>query len=235
MSHPLPAQDEAYARLFLWEGDAGWERSETVLDVLRAAQTVTGIAKMAGVTRRTVQRRGIAAGTFRAVEFIAETRARRACLHFTERGFNPRAMPLVYLPNTRPPIMLRGRNVITLIRDMAESRDAESKDRAVLVDRSGATRKHFQRSAGASKRYRAPGGKIVAIPAGSRDATPAELRRRVFHDLKGGRIAANRLCLLLGVSRSGFYKWLKGLTQYQRDLVKQQLKHPHLPPVGGPA
>lgn len=231
MPQLLSDHEEDLARHILQDGRPGLVRFVSVADVLKAAQSVTAIAKMAGVDRRTVQRHRITAGTWEAVDYIRNVRDSRSLRHYTENGYNPKATPLFHQAGFRPPVMLKGKNVINEIQRLAGSRDFPAREPRVIVDRSGANSRRFQMQKGKTKRFRNEARAAVrAIPPGAPTATPEELKRSVYYQMKDGRLSVKWLCSYLKISRAGFYKWLGGLTVENRELVKQQLRNPHRRP-----
>ena len=92
MSHLHSRTRQRIAELFRVGGYRGGISEAELIDGLA---TVKGIARLAGVDRKTVQRKQIRPFTWAAVEFIRRQRLRAAWRHADAKGFNPSHLPLV--------------------------------------------------------------------------------------------------------------------------------------------
>ncbi len=192
------------------EADPSLVWSVSRAEIMRAVQTVGGIAKLAKVDRKTVCRRGVETNSLKAVEFV---RDRRLAI----------GRPLVS-PRNQPLFTDRFVHVVKMVRRLQEMKYAklvEGRSDSIrpMVDHELDTKKEKWRGR--------RGGKFHQIEAGTpamTDALRVTMKRYgFFYEGKGFRVTVKQVCSILRWSRSWFYKWREGLNANCRQRLNEEL------------
>lgn len=193
------------------EDDASLVWSVSRADIVRAVQTVGGIAALAGVHRKTVCRLGIAPNSMHAAEFVRNCRLADG-------------KPLVWSRSEPilPPDFIRIRDAIRTLQRLKFATQIEQRDDAVrpVVDHELPTDK-------ATKWKGKRGVKYHEIKKSTPDITP-ELRERFrrfvyYYEMPKFKVSVRQIYSLLRWSPAWFYERFKRLPVESRAQLRKEM------------